>query len=213
MQAELDAEQCRAMFLQLATAIIAAKDQLTQADQAIGDGDHGIGMARGFEAVFEALEQQQSNSIGDVLLTVGTQLMRTTGGAAGAIFGTFFRGAAKSLEGRSRLDTATAALMLAAGRDAVQQRGGAKAGDKTMLDALIPATQSLSSMTSAPLDEALTVAAEAARLGMEQTKQMVAATGKAKSLGERSLGHPDPGALSTCLMLRAMAEFVNDSAE
>ena len=130
-------------------------------------------------------------------------------GAAGAVFGTFFRGAAKNLADDAELNSKTLCMVLLEGLQAVQYRGKAKPGDKTMVDALEPASLKAREMENAPLDETLVQVSEAARQGMENTKDMVANLGKAKTLGERSLGHADPGAMSMYLILKYMAEFVN----
>ena len=203
-------EEARQMFIYVANKMVNSKDVLTQADKAIGDGDHGIGMARGFEAVGQKLETQSFTSIGDLFKSIGMTLMMSIGGAAGAVFGTLFRGAGKNTDDRSDLDSQTLALALQDGLQAVKDRGKAKPGDKTMVDALEPAVLKAAELNAAPLDEALPEITEAARLGMEKTKEMVAALGKAKPLGERSLGHVDPGSLSTYLIFKYMLEFVNE---
>ena len=202
-------EEARQMFIYVANKMVNSKDVLTQADKAIGDGDHGIGMARGFEAVGQKLETQSFTSIGDLFKSIGMTLMMSIGGAAGAVFGTLFRGAGKNTDDRSELDSQTLALALQDGLQAVKDRGNAKPGDKTMVDALEPAVLKAAELNAAPLDEALPEITEAARLGMEKTKEMVAALGKAKPLGERSLGHVDPGSLSTYLIFKYMLEFVS----
>ena len=207
---ELSAQDTREMFLYVSRRMVESKDLLTQADKAIGDGDHGVGMARGFEAVAEKLEGQSFNTAGELLKTIGTTLLMSVGGAAGAIFGTFFRGGAKDLGNSPSLDSRVLSRMLLDGLEAVRQRGGAKVGDKTMVDALQPAATKSEDMSSAPLSESLPAVAGAAEQGMEKTKEMTASIGKAKTLGERSLGHPDPGAISTYLILKFMAEFVTE---
>ena len=179
----LDLATARAMLLRVAERMQESKDHLSDLDRAIGDGDHGIGMARGFEAVHAALDGKTFDSVGSLLQAVGTALMMSIGGAAGAVFGTLFRGGGAGL------------------------RGGAKPGDTTRLDALAPAAARVQALGDVQLAEALAAADDEARRGMEGTKQMLAATGKAKTLGERARGHADPGAESTHLILRFMAEF------
>ena len=195
------------MFLQVVRRMKASQALLTQADQAIGDGDHGVGMARGFEAVRRKLEGKSFASLAELTSAIGTTLMASIGGAAGAVFGTWFRGGAKGLGERQALDSEALSLWLWDGLQAVKARGKASPGDKTMVDALEPAALGARECATAPLDVALTAVAEAARQGMERTREMVAAVGKARPLGERSLGHPDPGAVSTYLILTAMAEY------
>jgi dihydroxyacetone kinase-like protein len=204
---ELPPEETRNMLLHVARDIIASKDVLTQADKAIGDGDHGVGMARGFDAVHRKLDSQAFFALDELLKTTGMALMTSVGGAAGAIFGTFFRGGAKRLAGRATFDSQALSVMLSDGLEAVQARGKAQVGDKTMVDALEPAALAAEQFASAPLSRALLEAAKAAGAGMARTRDMVASVGKAKTLGERSLGHADPGAITLYLILRSMAEF------
>lgn len=207
---ELNTQDAREMFLYVSRKMVESTDLLTQADKAIGDGDHGVGMARGFEAVAEKLEEQSFNTTGELLKTIGMTLLMSVGGAAGAIFGTLFRGGAKDLGDSLSFDSRVLSRMLLDGLDAVRQRGGAKVGDKTMVDALQPAAIKSEDMSSVPLSESLPAVASAAEQGMEKTKEMRASIGKAKSLGERSLGYADPGAISTCLILKFMAEYVKE---
>jgi dihydroxyacetone kinase-like protein len=197
------------MFLHVAHGLEASKDHLSDLDRAIGDGDHGIGMARGFEAVRGELEAKRYDSVGKLVHGVGTALMMSIGGAAGAIFGSLFRGGSVKLQEELSFTSGTLARLLVDGLQAVKARGGAQAGAKTMIDALEPASVKAQALAEAgaPLDQALSAACEEARLGMERTKDMLATTGKAKTLAERSLGHPDPGAASTYLILKFMAEF------
>ncbi len=208
VKSQLTLQQAQDMFIHLSRRMVDSKDLLTQADKAIGDGDHGVGMARGFEAVQGKLEGQSFEALDELLKTVGLALMTSVGGAAGAIFGTFFRGGAARLVGRDTFDADALALLLIDGLGAVKERGKAGPGDKTMVDALEPAALKARELAAVSLADSLAAVAEAARQGMEATKGMVARTGKAKTLGERSLGHPDPGALSTYLILRFMLEYV-----
>jgi len=208
---QLTLPETKEMVLHCCQRMEESKDLLTQADKAIGDGDHGVGMARGFEAVRQKVASQEFSALDQLFETVGTTLLTSVGGAAGAIFGTLFRGGASNLGDRQVFDSAALAAMLSDGLQAVQARGQASAGDKTMVDALQPAALKADELSSAPLDETLVSVTEAARQGMEQTKDMVARIGKAKTLGERSLGHPDPGALSTYLLLKHMMEYVTES--
>jgi dihydroxyacetone kinase-like protein len=203
-------EETRQMFIYVAQKMVDSKDVLTQADKAIGDGDHGTGMARGFEAVDQKLASQSFTSIGELFKSIGMTLMMSIGGAAGAVFGTFFKGAGQNTADRSELDSQTLAIALQDGLQAVKDRGKAKPGDKTMVDALEPAAGKSAALAAAPLDKALKDICESARQGMEKTKEMIATLGKAKPLGERSLGHADPGSLSTYLIFKYMLEFVSE---
>jgi len=205
---QLSLQEVREMMVYVSNGMIASKDLLTQADKAIGDGDHGIGMARGFENVLKKVEGQEFATLEGLFKTVGLALLTSIGGAAGAVFGTLFLGAAENLKDQDVLTAEVLSRMLQDGLKAVKDRGQAKPGDKTMVDALEPAAVESRNQAAASLDETLIAVAEAARLGMEKTKEMVAAVGKAKTLGERSLGHPDPGAVSIFLILDSMKEYV-----
>jgi dihydroxyacetone kinase-like protein len=205
---QLSLKETQEMFIRLSIGMIESKDLLTQADKAIGDGDHGVGMARGFEAVRQRMEGGAFTAIDELLKTIGMTLMTSIGGASGVIFGTLFQGGTKQLRGRSAFDSEGLSLLLLDGLDAVKKRGKANPGDKTMVDALEPAALKSQELKMLPLDESLIAITEAARQGMEATKDLVASKGKAKTLGERSLGHPDPGAVSTYLLLKFMMEYV-----
>jgi dihydroxyacetone kinase-like protein len=200
----LDAAQVAAMMKEVSRGVIARTDDLTQADKAIGDGDHGVGMARGFEAVLARLEAGPVASVEEVFVATGAALMGSIGGAAGAVFGTLFGEGGNALKGRELFGSEELSLFLARGLAAVKKRGKAQAGDKTMIDALEPAAQESARQLTASLGNALTAVTAAAVRGVETTKGMVAKTGKARTLGERSLGHADPGALSLSIILDLM---------
>ena len=200
----MDRTEFKQALIGAAEAVVAAKDDLTHADQAIGDGDHGIGMARGFRAFAEALAKLEGADPSTSLQAGGKALMMTSGGASGAIFGTFFSASGKALPAGSVPDPAGLAAAFAAGLQAVKDRGRAKAGDKTMIDAAEPAIAALSG-AAGDLAAGVAAMAGAARAGMEATRDMVATTGKARALGERSLGHPDPGAMTFTIFSEALA--------
>ncbi len=210
MHDTLTPAEARDMLTAVARHIVASVDMLTEVDQAIGDGDHGIGMRRGFAAVEDAMAGSDLQSVSKVFKDAGTAIMAKTGGAAGAVFGTLFRAGSAAFDGRDELDTAGFAGFLAQGLEAVEKRGGAKPGQKTMIDALAPAaTSAADSVTAARgLGETIRAATEAAKEGVEATKGMIATTGKARTLGERSLGHPDPGAISFSLIMEAMRDYI-----
>ena len=206
----LNATEVTTMLREVAAGVIASKDLLTQADKAIGDGDHGIGMARGFEAVLARLDELSTPAVGEVFSSVGNTLMMSIGGASGAVFGTLFGEGGGALGGRSLFGAEELSLFLCKGLDAVKKRGKANLGDKTMVDALEPAALESERRVHSPLDEALTAVSSASRKGMENTKGMVARMGKARTLGERSLGHADPGALSMSIILELMSAHVRN---
>lgn len=192
------------MMLAVAQAIIDNVDVLSEADRATGDGDHGVGMRRGFEAAQDAIAALQAPNPEQVMKAAGTAIMAKGGGASGAIFGTLFRAGSKALEGKDHLDAASFAEFLTMALEAVQKRGGVTTGQKTMVDALAPAATA--SHGGGSLKAAMVRAAEAAAAGVEATRNMLATTGKARSLGERSLGHIDPGALSVSIILKTMSD-------
>ena len=204
---ELNPNQIRLMMLQVADAIIAAEAMLSQADRDLGDGDHGLGMKRGMEAVKAQLEPMDPASVEQVFVTTGTAMMSSMGGASGALFGTVYRAGGKALAGRPALDSEGLALLLEAALEGVMKRGGAKPGDKTMIDALAPAAAKAREVTALPLPDALKAVAEAAEAGKDASKAMIAQFGRAKTLGEACIGFPDAGALSVTIMLGTMRDF------
>ena len=200
----LDAAWAR-RWIELAAADIAEqRDYLVDLDRAIGDGDHGENMDRGFKAAVEALGQAQPASVAEVLKTVAKTLMSTVGGAAGPLYGTAFLRASKAA-GDGDLDGAGVAAVIAGALDGIQARGKATTGEKTMVDAWTPALEAARAAAESGSDPAavLEAAATAAEAGAAATEPMRATKGRASYLGERSIGHLDPGAVSTSLILRA----------
>ena len=209
---ELTPEQVRQMMLQVAEAIIVAEPLLSQADRDLGDGDHGLGMKRGMEAVKAQLEPLEPSSVEQVFVTTGTAMMSSMGGASGALFGTVFRAGGKALSGRGSFDAEGLALLLEAANEGVMKRGGAKPGDKTMIDALAPAAAKAREVSAAPLAEALEAVSQAAEAGKEASKDMIAQFGRAKTLGEACLGFPDAGAWSVTIILATMLAYARKAA-
>ena len=207
----ISVQQTRDVLIAAADAIVAAQDRLTHADQAIGDGDHGVNMARGFRAAHEALSTKPVATIADVFKVAGMAMMAKSGGACGAVFGTFLSGAGKGLA-QTMLDAPGYAAALDAGLKAVQARGHAERGQKTMIDSLAPAVEAAKAHAGEGLAAAARAAAAAAIHGAEDTRAMVAQHGKAKTLGERSLGSPDPGAISISIILDAVAIWLETVA-
>ncbi|WP_392565407.1 dihydroxyacetone kinase subunit DhaL [Utexia brackfieldae] len=210
----MNVNETQAMLYFTAEKMVESEPTLTALDQVIGDGDHGIGMQRGFAAVRQQLQDPafQAHDIGDLFNQIGTKLMTTMGGASGAIFGTLFRAGGKSIPGETQLTSQVLATLLNQGWRAVHQRGQAKPGDKTMVDALAAAAQTAQAEATKPLDQALAAVAKAAMAGAEQTQTMIAVFGRAKNLGERALGHIDPGAMSMAYILTFMSDYVRHSA-
>jgi dihydroxyacetone kinase-like protein len=184
------------------------QQQLTALDSAIGDGDLGISLDRGFSAVQAELSANPPADIRSVFQTVATVLIRTMGGTSGPLLGTFFLRAAASCAGKSELAAADVVALFQAGVEGIQQRGKAVLGDKTMLDALLPAVDAMRGALEAGNDVAEMVerGAAAAEAGAQATKTMQARKGRGSYLGERSVGHQDPGATAAHLLLKAAAE-------
>ena len=192
--------------------IRAQSDYLTQLDAAIGDGDHGINMRRGFDAVGKALAAQGNGVPGGRLLIVaGKTLVATVGGASGPLWGSALRRAGRALGDAETFGGEQLAAALDAALEGVVELGAAAPGDKTMVDALTPATKSLHDSLAAglALDAALAAAAQAAAAGAEATVPMQARKGRASYLGERSIGHQDPGATSAAIILAALSTSVS----
>lgn len=205
----LDTKQMAAIIEGMAKKIEAEKDYLTQLDNEIGDGDHGINLARGFEAVEKKLPFLAGGDIGALLKGVGMQLVSTVGGASGPLYGTAFMKAGMACKGLTELDGPAFVKAMEAAVDGIKMRGKATEGEKTMLDALCPALKVMQDEVAAgkSLKEALQDVAAAAEKGVEYTKTIIATKGRASYLGERSLGHQDPGATSSLYLLQVLAEM------
>jgi phosphoenolpyruvate---glycerone phosphotransferase subunit DhaL len=204
----MDAEFFRAWIAQIADVVEAQRDHLTQLDAAIGDADHGTNLARGFAAVRAALAEAETPTPGAVLLLTGSTLISKVGGASGPLYGTAFRRAARALGDKPDVDLPGLAEALEAALAGVKKLGAASEGEKTMVDALAPAvtafSKAVSDGTAAP--GALAALTEAADAGAQATISMQARKGRASYLGPRSVGHEDPGAASTALILHALRD-------
>lgn len=205
---QLSAAQVRDMLVAAAEAVIAAEPRLSEADRNLGDGDHGLGMQRGMTAAKEKLLAAAPESVEKAFTTTGMAMMSSMGGASGAIFGTFFRNGGKALAGQESFDSAALAAFLQAGLEGVQARGGAKPGDKTVVDAIAPAAAKAREVNTCPLPEAMTAVLAAAMEGLEASKAMVAQFGRAKTLGEACIGFPDAGAMSMTVILSAFNDYI-----
>ena len=207
----LDAAWAR-RWIELSAADIAEqRDYLVDLDRAIGDGDHGENMDRGFKAALEALGQAEPASVAEVLKTVAKTLMSTVGGAAGPLYGTAFLRASKAA-GDGELDAAGVAAIIEGALGGIQVRGKATTGEKTMVDAWTPALDAARAAAESGADAVATLqaAATAAEAGAAATEPLRATKGRASYLGERSIGHLDPGAVSTSLILRAAARAASE---
>ena len=203
----VDVDALTAWLGAFAEEIRANRDFLTQLDSAIGDADHGANMDRGMAAVVAKLAAEPPGTPRDLLKAAGMTLVSTVGGASGPLYGTLFLRMAASAGDHASLDAAAWGAALQAGLGGVVARGRAEAGDKTMYDALAPACAAYDEAVAggAPIGEALAKAAEAAEAGRDSTTPMLARKGRASYLGERSIGHQDPGATSTALLIATAA--------
>lgn len=205
----LSAGQARDMLMYIADKIIGKKELLTKIDSAVGDGDHGIGMALGMENVKKSLSKlTDENDVYRIFETAGKAMLLSMGGASGVIFGSLYLAGAKDMTGTAELSAEDLAKMERKSLTAIQERGKASVGDKTMVDALAPAVEALESHIGDGLYGMLKAAEQAAFDGLEATRGFNARFGRAKSLGERAIGHRDAGAASVWLIFQGMREFV-----
>lgn len=192
----------------LAEKYIEKKDELTELDRQIGDGDHGINMARGFTAVREKIAAVANKDLGTIFKTTAMTLISTVGGASGPLYGSFFLQGSMAVNGKMSIGTPELAAMFDAGLKSIINRGKASVGDKTMVDAWQPAVDALKANENNPLPKAVEAAVAAARKGADSTIPLVAKKGRASYLGERSAGHMDPGAESTTILLEELSKVV-----
>jgi phosphoenolpyruvate---glycerone phosphotransferase subunit DhaL len=196
----INIDELKSWLQEFARLIAEQRAELSELDAAIGDGDHGTNMDRGMQAVVAGLA---GATIGDVAKQAGMTLVSTVGGASGPLYGTFFLRFAASAGPVVELDATQFAAAMRAGLEGIVARGKAEPEDKTMFDALAPAVQTLEMSAAGSFAEALRAAADAADKGRDATIEMQARKGRASYLGERSIGHQDPGATSAALLLRA----------
>ncbi len=207
----MDAATVRQWLEGSAVALHEQRDYLTQLDAAIGDADHGTNMDRGFTSVVAKFEELDgSTPPGKTLVLAGSTLVSTVGGASGPLWGTALRRAGRSMGDDETFDGAALALAFEAALDGIVELGAAQLGDKTMVDALEPAVRVLRERVDGgdTVEQAVAAAREAAEHGMQATVPLQASKGRASYLGERSIGHQDPGATSTVFILRPLAQAV-----
>lgn len=197
----LSAEKLPQLITAISAVIQKNKDFLTELDMPIGDSDHGINLARGFQAVEAKLPGLAGKDIGTVLKTVGMTLVSTVGGASGPLYGTAFMYAGGKMAGKMEVNLDDFVVMMETAIDGIKKRGKATTGEQTMLDAMVPALEAIKA------EGTLAAGLKAAEAGVEATKAMIATKGRASYLGERSIGHQDPGATSFTLMLGVITEF------
>ncbi len=186
------------------------KEYLTELDQPIGDSDHGINLARGFQAVEDKLPTLEGKDIGTILKTVGMTLVSTVGGASGPLYGTAFMKAGVAADGKEEIGIADFVALLDAAIEGVKMRGKAQLGEATMIDAMAPSLQAMQEAVAAgkTAKETLQAGVAAAWAGVESTKALVATKGRASYVGERGIGHQDPGATSYSFMLEVIADSI-----
>ncbi|WP_369255548.1 dihydroxyacetone kinase subunit DhaL [Streptomyces sp. R35] len=198
----LDADFFRRWMTVTASAVDREAQRLTELDSPIGDADHGTNMQRGFTAVVAALEKEAPDTPGGVLTLAGRQLISTVGGASGPLYGTLLRRTGKTLGDAAEVTEEQFTDALRTGVDAVMALGGAAPGDKTMIDALVPAVDALA--------DSFATAKAAAEEGAVATTPLQARKGRASYLGVRSIGHQDPGATSSSLLIAALVEAAGE---
>ena len=206
----MDATTITSWMREIEASVRVERDHLVQLDAAIGDADHGINMARGFAAVVQALGADAGSPPGKLLVLAGRTLVSTVGGASGPLWGSALRSGGRTLGDQATFDGTQLVEVLAAALASVKDLGTASLGDKTMVDALEPAVDKLRERIAAgtPLGQALDDAGAAAEAGMKATIPLQARKGRASYLGERSVGHQDPGATSTAIIIRALQKAV-----
>lgn len=196
-------------------ALIAQKDYLSELDEKIGDGDHGLNMARGAKAVEEVLDElDDTDDLKEILQAIGEAVVMNVGGTAGPLYGAGILEAAKVIDENSAVDILTLEKVFGAVVEGIKKRGHAEKGDKTMLDVLIPVYECFKPENSAgkSLDEVLTEARDAACDGVEYTKTIAAKRGRASYLGDKSIGFEDPGAVSSLIMYRTLCGYWKDNS-
>lgn len=209
----ITAERLHQVLVELCDTIEEQKEYLSDLDGAIGDGDHGVNMAKCFRGVKSKLQDCQAENIGSVLSTVGMEVMNSVGGAMGALYGTLFIKMAGVAGPKTDIDLHDVKTMFEAALEGILSIGKAQVGDKTLVDTLTPAVQALIEAESSglPLAEAMVKFDSAASEGMESTRNLLAKVGRASRLGERTIGHQDAGATSCYFILRSFTHAVNSS--
>ncbi len=206
----LTVQEAHGMLKKIANEWINHEEQLGEIDRKIGDGDHGIGMANGARAILQNVTETDEKNLANLFKQAGMAMMESMGGASGVIFSALFLGVAKAAKKQEVLTVEVLASGMENAVKEIKQRGKAAVGDKTMLDALVPASEALSADHSRDFVSALAIAREKAAEGVEQTKRYPAKHGRSKFLGERAIGFQDAGATSVALMCQAMYDYVKE---
>jgi len=211
MSETITATQLHKAMIGLCDTIEEQKDYLSELDGAIGDGDHGVNMAKCFRGVKKNLQALEVSDVHSVLICVGMEVMNSVGGAMGALYGTFFLKMAANATGKNSVNLTELSSMLSVALDGVLTIGKAKVGDKTLVDTLTPAVAAIckASENGKSLGDGLSDFETAAKAGMESTKDLIAKMGRASRLGERTIGHQDAGATSCFFILQSLAKAAN----
>jgi len=204
----IDYNSLKKFLITLADQVVHAKDELNSMDAACGDGDFGSTMTTAFEAARKMLEEAPGHDVGFLLTSMGTSILSTAGGASGPTVAAIFSAAGEAAKGKHELNISDLASILDKSAQKITLLGGAKVGDKTLMDALEPAVRELKAAAdnNLSLPDGLDRAAQAARVGCESTKVLIAKHGRARYLGEQTIGHIDPGAYLIALMFATLAE-------
>jgi dihydroxyacetone kinase-like protein len=208
MVQRINSQRCVEVLLYIAGVIESNKDYLTELDSAIGDGDLGISMTLGFRAVREIVPNMSNKSIGNILKECGVAFSNNAPSTIGALLATGFLRAGSMIGEKTEVDSSDILLMVEAATEGIQQRGRAKLGDKTLLDALIPALNVGRTKADNEIDDLLMCMLDAAEHGVESTKEMRSTQGRSRWLQDRSIGHIDPGAAVVAIILKSCVEWV-----
>ncbi len=206
----LNTTQLKSMLMYTCQVMVDSQEIMCEADRNIGDGDHGIGMAKGFEAALLELQKQEFEDVYKIFFTVGRTMIKEMGGASGIIFGMLFYAGSKNVEPSPELTVKDFVTVFDKALTEIKAKGQAQVGDKTVVDALQPMVEAMQQNLEKDLsfEEITQIALEAAIQGKENSKQYVAKFGRAKTLGERAIGYPDAGAVSLTLILQAMLDWL-----
>ena len=212
MKQVLNADDCREIIYHIADKITENKDYLTELDSAIGDGDHGIGMVGGLQKACEKLKQMSDMDDAYLVFSMtGKAMLMTMGGASGVVFSSMFLAGTRNKPSQPELSAVDLTNMFTDGLSAIKEKGHAKVGDKTMVDALEPAITAMKNYNGNNITEMLGLAVKAALDGLESTENMIARIGRSKSLMERAVGHKDAGAASVWIIFKSMHEWLCDN--
>ncbi len=209
---KIDTQQLQRALIRAAERIVESEPYLTKIDSIIGDGDHGIGMKSGFLALEALLRRTEYDTVYDLFRAAGLELLRVMGGASGVIFGTMFIGGREAVQGKSSVTADDLIGAFRSSAEAIMKRGRSSVGDKTMLDALVPAVEAMEQRRrdTGDVAEILEAAARGAGEGADASAHLLPRTGRSKNFREKGIGYPDPGAVSTSILFRGIAEQIRE---